>query len=111
MNRHQSVAAGLAALTLLAVGGVAKAQDQRIEVGDLSQPAQLAAFNHSLDRAVTNLCGSRWDNISRMSAYRACAAAVREEALDQLSPVHRQQFAAATNPGLRLASSHQPVTR
>lgn len=107
MNRfNRAAASGLTVLALAAFAGIARAEDQPIQVGDLSQPAQAAAFERSLARATTNLCGSRWDHLFQRNAYRECVAAVHEEALGLLSPTQREQYAAATATGaVRVASA------
>jgi UrcA family protein len=95
MNRFNRLAVAFSVLTLAAVAGVARAEDQHIQVGDLAQADQLAAFNHSLAKATVNLCGTRWDHMTDRNAYYACVAGVRDEAVSQLSPVQRQQLASA----------------
>ncbi len=108
MNRFTRTAAGLAALTLAAVCGVARAEDQHFTVGDLSRPEQAAAFDRHLTQAADALCGSRWDNMGHLNTYRDCAAAVREEAMAQLTPTQRDQYAAITaQHGVRVASLGQ----
>ncbi len=98
MSRPFIVAAGLAALSALTLSGAAQAQDQavHITVGDLSQPAGVAVFHRQLAEAVDTLCGDRWQtHLVNQSGHDACAAAVRDEAVAQLTPENRQELAQA----------------
>lgn len=95
MTRFNRLAVAFGVLSLAAAAGVARAEDQHIQVGDLAQADQLSAFNHSLAKATVNLCGTRFDHMTGRSAYYACVAGVRDEAMSQLNPTQRQQFAAA----------------
>jgi UrcA family protein len=96
-------AAVLGALALGLIASGARAEDQRIHVGDLSDPAQVAQFDRDLGRATTQLCGARWDHRFDRSGYSACVAAVHDEAMGLLTPIQRQQYAAGE--AIRLADA------
>jgi UrcA family protein len=108
MFKINLLSATLAALTLSTVCASAHAQDVRIAVSDLSQPAQHAAFDRDVAKAVAHFCGDRLEHVGSLadrSSYEGCAGAVRAEAMDQLSSVQREQYAAGSVGALRLASS------
>jgi len=108
MNALVSIRSRLAAITLAAVSvaalaGAAQAEDQRIAVGDLSQPGQAQAFTHRLDAVARSMCDSYAFDATRAAKVAACKAAVREEALEQLPAAQRAQLIAHANDGMRLA--------
>ena len=94
----------LAVMPMIALAGAAQAQDVRVHVGDLSQPADAARFNRHLDFAANTLCASFVRPIDGARRVAACKEAVREEAMDKLSADQRVQLAAAT-PVISVASA------
>ena len=66
----------------------------RVKVGDLSQPAQAAAFAQRLDAAAHSLCANSPESLIHSGVVLACKQAVREEALAQLTPTQRAALAA-----------------
>jgi UrcA family protein len=87
----------MAATPLVAIGGVAHAQDiqpQVIQVADLdmSRPADVARFNLRVDQAARRICGAASD----MTISSACREAVRAEATEKLDALHTQTAAAQT---------------
>ncbi|HEX7759083.1 MAG TPA: UrcA family protein [Caulobacteraceae bacterium] len=82
--------AAMAATPVLATAAGAQAEDLRIRVGDLSQTGAAKAFNERLDHAARLFCAgmSRAD----LARSEACKAAIREEALAQLSAAQRAQL-------------------
>jgi UrcA family protein len=106
MTNANRIAASLAALALATLAGAAHAEDQHIQVGDLSRPDQAAKFERQLTQVTETFCGARRDHLGHLSDYQDCVAAVRGEALDQLSPAQRQHFASASaTRAVRMASA------
>ncbi len=88
----------MAAVPLSAIGTVAHAAEHRataIEFGDLdlSSPAGAAAFQARIDRAADRMCRDAGQPLDQQVP---CHAAVREEAMDQLSQEQRQKLQVAT---------------
>lgn len=84
-----------AALVSVAVfAGAAQAEGLRVKVGDLSSPAQAAAFSHSLDVAAQKLCRAYPEGIHHKALVQDCTQEVRDEAMRQLAPDQRAQLAA-----------------
>jgi UrcA family protein len=94
----------LAAASVAVLAGAAQAQDQRIPVGDLSQPGQAQAFMHRVDMTAKSMCDFYAPSASRAGQVAACKDAVRAEALDQLGHAQRTQLIAHANDGLRMAA-------
>lgn len=90
------VAVAAAALPLMAFACGAQAQDGgvRVSVGDLSRADQAAAFAHRLDVAAKELCWRYPESLQRKAIVAACKDEVRDEAMRQLTPSQRVQFAA-----------------
>lgn len=78
------------AAPLMAAAAGARAEGLRLKVGDLSQTGGAKAFNARLNSAARTFC----DGISPADLARisACKAAVRDEALSQLSSAQRAQL-------------------
>ena len=81
----------MAATPLLAVGGVARAQDmapQTIRVADLdlSQASDRARFDARVDRAADRMCAGG----SEIIINAACRQAVRDEAAEKLQALHAE---------------------
>jgi len=102
--RSRLTAIVLAAASAAALAGVAQAEDQRIAVGDLSQPGQAQAFMQHLDHVANSMCDFYAPDAARPAHVAACKAAVRDEALDQLPQLQRAQLVAHANDGLRMAA-------
>jgi UrcA family protein len=81
--------AALATTPVAAITQVAQAEDLKVRVGDLSRSDGARAFNQRVDRAADSFCsGSPAADLGRL---QACRAAVRDEALAQLSAAQRAQ--------------------
>lgn len=93
---------GTIATTGLATAG-AHAEGLRIRVGDVGQADGARAFNQRLAAATRSLCGDI--SLADLARRSACQAAVRDEALAQLSPTQRAELA-TPNHGLAMASAH-----
>ena len=81
----------MAATPLLAICGVARAQDvqaQRIQVADLdlSRPSDVARFDARVNVAAGRMCASQSD----MESNAACRRSIREEAVDKLDAARAQ---------------------
>jgi len=92
-----AVAVGLGSLLATQAG----AQTLRIPVGDLSTPDAAQSLDRHLTEAAARFCDARYRAVE-LDQRMACARAVREEALAQLSPIQRQALE-AVQPGVRLA--------
>jgi UrcA family protein len=106
--RSRLTAIVLAAASVLGastLAGAAQAEDHRIAVGDLSQAGAAHAFMHRLDATARTMCDFYVNDASRPANVAACKAAVRTEALDQLSLSQRTQLAAYDDHGMRMASA------
>ena len=99
MNRAVGVAAlALAALPLVAVPFAAHAQDEyRIRVGDLTQPAQAAAFNRQIDALAGKMCANYQPGTFALHDEDSCKQQVRDEAMSQLTRNQRIEFAQAAS--------------
>lgn len=85
----------LAALPVLALTTAAHAGPMTVKVGDLSTSAAVAAFEQRLDRAASTLCAGRDARVgTRIVNTGGCHAAVRAEAMDNLTPAQRGKVAA-----------------
>ena len=102
-NRSRLTAVVLAA-SVTALAGAVQAEEQRISVGDLSQPGQAQLFMHRLDSTARRMCDFYANSADRSAQVAACKDAVRTEALDQLPQLQRAQLIAHANDGLRLAA-------
>ena len=94
----------LATASIAALAGAARAEEQRIAVGDLSQPGQAHAFMQRLDATAQTMCDFYADSASRPAQIAACKSAVRQEAIEQLPQTQRTLLVAHANDGLRMAS-------
>jgi UrcA family protein len=101
--RSRLTAIAVAAASAAALAGAAQAEEQRIAVGDLSQPGQAQAFMHKLDVTARAMCDFYADSADRSAQVAACKDAVRAEALDQLPRLQRTQLIAHANDGMRMA--------
>ena len=100
MNRFVSRTANvatwaLAAMPIVALAFAAHAQEVRVQYGDLSQPAQAAAFSQRLDAAASTICASYVRPIDGISRLAACKDAVRAEGLAKLDAAQRMQLSQA----------------
>ena len=102
--RSRLAALILAAASVTALAGAARAEEQRIAVGDLSQADAAHAFAHRLDAAARTMCDFYANDASRPAKVAACKVAVRQEALEQLTPVQRAQLQAHADDGARMAA-------
>jgi UrcA family protein len=82
--------------------GAAAAPALRIAVGDLSTPTAAQAFDHRLEAAERRLCRPRYAP-QDLDGPAACRRAVREEALEQLTPAQQRAYAEAHGAPARLA--------
>lgn len=87
---HIIVTAGVA---LGLAGTTAFADGMRVPVGDLGQRDAAVAFEHRLSEAADRFCSERYRPLE-LSAIAACQKAIREEAMDQLTPAQREAFEA-----------------
>lgn len=95
---------GFAAAALaLAASGAGWAQGLRIEVGDLSTPTAVHAFDHQVSDGARRFCRDRY-RPGELSAIAACEKAVRDEALASLSESQMQAYAEGMGPQARLAA-------
>ena len=81
----------------LVVAGAAAADGVRVAVGDLGQRETAIAFDHRLAEVAGQFCYARYRPLE-LGAIAACKKAVREEAMDQLTPAQRDALAAALRP-------------
>ena len=81
----------------LGVAGAAAADGMRFPVGDLDQRDAAIAFDHRLAEVAGQFCYARYRPLE-LGAIAACKKAVREEAMDQLTPAQRDALAAALRP-------------
>jgi UrcA family protein len=95
----------LAALPVLALASSAWAGEVGLKVGDLSQPDQAAAFNHSLQAAEKRICTSFPLDAHYTMNVRNCTESVHDEAMIQLTPAQRDQLAAYDNGQVRVAGT------
>jgi UrcA family protein len=102
--RSRLTAIVLAAASVTVLAGGAQAQEQRIAVGDLSQPGQAQAFMHQLDVTARAMCDFYAPSASRPAQVAACKDAIRSEALDQLPRTQRAQLIARANDSMRMAA-------
>jgi UrcA family protein len=99
MNVQPRTAMKLAALAAALASGAmlasaAQAEGLRVKVGDLSSPAQAAAFSQRLDAAAQKLCRAYPEGIHHKALVQDCTQEVRDEAMRQLAPDQRAQLAA-----------------
>ena len=89
-----------AALAVAAIAGAASAQTARIPFGDLnlSTAAGAAAFDARVADVAQSMCKNATRPVSRLNDRAHCAAAVRAEAVSQLSAQARAQYAANRQP-------------
>jgi UrcA family protein len=98
-----NVRAMLAATAVCAaLAPAATAQTMRVRVGDLASPAGVRGFEQRLEATAGRFCAARYLPVE-LEQQMACRSAIREEALDQLSPAQRQAYLAARST-LRLAA-------
>ena len=97
---HLIVAAGFTA----SLASVAFADGLRVPVGDLSQRNAAIAFDHRLADAANQFCFERYRPME-LDAIAACQKAIREEALDQLSPAQRDALDQSLRNDRALASA------
>lgn len=99
MKMFFAAALAATALSALAVGS-ASAQTARIPFGDLdlSTTAGAAAFDARIDTAAKAMCRNVTRPASRLNDSANCAAAVRAEALAQLSNASQHDYAQARLP-------------
>ena len=87
------------ALAVAAIAGAASAET-RIAYGDLnlSTAAGAAAFDARVADVAQSMCKNATRPVSRLNDRAHCAAAVRAEAVSQLSAQARAQYAANRQP-------------
>jgi len=87
------------ALAIAAIAGAASAET-RIAYGDLnlSTAAGAAAFDARVADVAQSMCKNATRPVSRLNDRAHCAAAVRAEAVSQLSAQARAQYAANRQP-------------
>jgi UrcA family protein len=95
----KAAALACAVVPLMALAGAARAEGVRVQVGDLSQPEQAAAFGRNLDAAAQKVCSVYPDGVRHGGTIRLCRQAVRDEAMAQLSPAQRAELAAYAGAG------------
>jgi UrcA family protein len=93
----------LAVMPMIALAGAAHAQEVRVRVGDLSQPAGAASFARHVETAASAICATYVRPIEAAGRMAACKQAVRDEASAQLSAAQRQQVASASARSLASA--------
>jgi UrcA family protein len=105
MRVHQLLFVTPAAVALIGAATAAIAGDAavRVAVGDLNQPAAARDFHHRLSLAAARFCVDRYRPVE-LAALAACRAAVREEAVAELSADQQQALADALAPAPKLAS-------
>ena len=94
----------LLAVPVIAMGSAVHAEGFRVRTGDLSQPERAANFRHDVEAAGNALCSDYAMDAAFTENVRTCKAAVREEAVAQLSPSQREHLFAAERT-LTLASA------
>lgn len=99
-SRSLMIASVIAASGLATVA--AHADAVHIRVGDVSQADGARAFNQRLAAATRSLCGGY--ALTDLAGRGACQAAVRDEALAQLTPNQRAELA-TPNHGLAMAAA------
>ena len=83
------------------------AEGYRVSVGDLSQPAQADAFNRRVDAVAELMCAQDSHDLRSAAAKAECKQAIRDEVMEKLSPVQREQYAAYAGPYNALARTGQ----
>lgn len=94
---RSTIALAAAAVVALPLAAFAAQPSEGVtlKVGDLSHADQAAAFARQLDRASDQLCSDLIpDGMGLQSRLASCRQAVRQEALQKLSPSQQAQFAA-----------------
>lgn len=99
-----ALAVVMTALPIMLLSTAAQAEEQHIKVGNLSQAADVAAFNRGVERAASEICIYPLDTLHSANMAK-CVEAVREEALDQLNAHQREEIAAYDKGGVRLAGT------
>ena len=94
----------LLAVPVIAMASAVHAEGIHLRTGDLSQPQSAANFRQDVDAAGNALCASYPMDAAHAVNVRTCKAAVRDEAISQLSPSQREQLVAAL-PNLSVASA------
>ena len=85
----------LLAVPVIAMASAVHAEDIHIRSGDLSQPERAAGFRHDVEAAANTFCSHYAMDAAYVGNVRACKAAIRDEAVSQLSPAQREQLVAA----------------
>ncbi len=105
-SRHRSsincLALGMAAA--LGLASAASADNLRLLVGDLTQPAAARDFEHRLDGAARRFCFAR-NPPGELDETAACLAAIREEGLAELSAEQHDALARSLGVSRQLASA------
>ena len=94
----------LLAVPVLAMASAVHAEGLHIRAGDLSQPERAANFRQDVDAAADSLCSDYAMDAARQANVRTCRAAVRDEAVSQLTASQREQLV-ASQPSLSVASA------
>ena len=76
-----------------------------LQVGDLSTPAAVKAFDQRLNEAAHQLC-SQGNSPHDLQAMKICVEEAREEILLKLTPAQLQAYHAASRSPAPLASAH-----
>jgi UrcA family protein len=85
----------------------AAAQTLRIAVGPLTTPEDARALDRRIDAAAARFCSARGLD-DHLTEFVSCRAAVREEALSQLSPAQQVALAQGLRSPRRLSGASPP---
>ena len=94
----------MTALPIMLLSTAAQAEEQHIKIGNLSQAADVAAFNRGVQRAASEICIYPLDTLHSVNMAK-CVQAVREEALDQLNAHQREEIAAFDKGAVQVAGA------
>ena len=94
----------MTALPIMLLSTAAQAGEQHIKVGNLSQAADVAAFNRGVERAAREICVYPLDTQHSVNVAN-CTQAVREEAMDQLNAHQREEVAAFDKGAVQVAGA------
>ncbi len=93
----------LLAVPVIAMASAVHAEDIHIHTGDLSQPERAASFRQDVEAAADTFCSGYKMDATYLVNVSKCKAAVRDEAMSQLSPSQREQLV-ASRPTYSVAS-------
>lgn len=101
--KSSALAAALALAFATTVAGAASADPLRIPVGDVSTPAGARVLEHRIEVAAARLCQPSYALVD-LNGWHYCLNSVRQQALQQLSPVQQQAYAASLSTPVALAT-------